>query len=107
MVSGCLNSCRTAAFIASARSSRLGGAPEKFHRTAYALAQSMGTREDNGPVPNDRVVEPFHEFCKVNDRKISRDLAALLPFSKDFSQQADRDFLGLAHVGRPHWIHRS
>jgi hypothetical protein len=67
----------------------------------------MWPSEVHHPLPDDSVVKSFHEFSQVKNRKISRDLSALLAFSENPSQQAERDFLGPAHVGRPHGIHRS
>src|SRR5579864_5406909 len=99
MMRGRLNSCRTAAFMAKTRSSRPNSAQEKFHSTSHPFAQLMGTGEVDNPLPNDGVVEPFHEFSQVKHRKVSRDLSALLAFSENPSQQAERDLFGPAHVG--------
>ena len=61
----------------------------------------------HNPLPNDSVVKSFHEFSQVKNRKVSRDLSPLLALGKNPSQQAERDLLGPAHVGRPHGVHRS
>src|SRR5260370_21809953 len=66
----------------------------------------MRPGEVHRPLPNHRVVKPFHELGEMNDRNAPRDSTALLPFSEDFTEQAGCDFLGLPQIRRPHRIHR-
>src|SRR2546426_7841553 len=66
----------------------------------------MRPGEVHRPLPNHRVVKPFHDLGEMNDRNDPRDFPALLPFRENFTEQAGRDFLELPQIRRPHRIHR-
>jgi hypothetical protein len=67
-----------------------GPAQEKFDRISYPLGEFVRSSKIHGPLPDDGIEKPFHEFGEVYDRKIMGYLAVSLPFCDDFTEEADR-----------------
>ena len=77
----------------------LGGPQEELHRTAHTLAQLVRPRQIHGPLADDSVKKPFHEFRNVHNWKSARHISAFLALCEYLSEQADAGFLGSPHVG--------
>src|SRR5215469_899248 len=115
--SGALNSRRRAAFIILAPDDRttellvtdfelwLNSAQKELHRTVDPLRQFMRTCQVHSPLPNNCVVERFHEFRQMHDGKRARDFATFLPLRKNLPQQARHDALCSTKLGSAHSIH--
>src|SRR5271167_773957 len=77
---------------------RFGAPQEKFHCVSYSFGEFVRPGEVNGPLTDDSIEKTFHEFRKMDHRKIAGDLAVLLAFGDDFAQQADGRRLGPAQL---------
>src|SRR5580700_9999247 len=108
IVSGFLNSRRTAAFIqliscalgsgrgfrwtaiSKGSQSRLDGTNEEFHGAVHPLRQFMRPRKVHSPLPNHGRIQPFHELGEVDNRKVASDLAGRLALIENLAEQPDR-----------------
>jgi len=78
---------------------------KKLYRAPYPIRELVRPGQIHGPLPHHRVVESFHEFGQVHNRKCSGHLAALLPLRQNFSQQTDGSLLVTAQFRGSHRIH--
>src|ERR1700722_3950591 len=89
------------------KNSGLDPSKKKLYRAEYPICELVRSGQINRPLPYDRVVEAFHEFRQMDNRKVACNLAPLLSLRENLSQQANRGFLVSAHISATHRVHRA
>src|SRR5579863_8982534 len=70
-----------------------------------SLCEFVRAGEIDGPLADNSIEEPFHEFGEMYDGKIAADLSIFLALRDDFAEKADGGCLGSAQLWGTHRIH--
>src|SRR5579872_6080449 len=101
------SSCSLLICVSLSEKLRSDAAQEKFHCAPHPLGEFVRPGQVHCPLPNDRVVEPFHELRQVHYGKCACHLASLLALRENFSKQARSSLFMTPQFCRPHWVHGS